>query len=114
MCVKSSVSLISFSTVPSAPPTLIYIHEVTSFNVTLHWDPVDCIEQNGDIIGYSVRYGIERSGSIQVANVFGGSRTEITISGLNCGANYSIEVAAVNSAGTGVYSKALSFITEGI
>ena len=61
-----------------------------------------------------MRYGKEQRGSIQVTNIFGDSSTEITISGLDCAATYSIEIAAVNSAGTGVYSKALSFITLGI
>ena len=37
-------------------------------------------------------------------SVSGGSVTEATISGLTPSTTYSIEVAAVNSAGTGVYS----------
>ena len=37
-------------------------------------------------------------------SVSGGSVTETTISGLTPSTTYSIEVAAVNSIGTGVYS----------
>ena len=37
-------------------------------------------------------------------SVSGGSVTEATISGLTPSTNYSIEVAAVNNIGTGVYS----------
>ena len=37
-------------------------------------------------------------------SVSGGGATQTTISGLMPSTNYSIEVAAVNSAGTGVYS----------
>ena len=37
-------------------------------------------------------------------SVSGGSVTEVTISGLTPSTTYSIEVAAVNNAGTGVYS----------
>ena len=37
-------------------------------------------------------------------NVSGGSVTEATISTLSLSTNYTIQVAAVNSAGTGVYS----------
>ena len=37
-------------------------------------------------------------------SVSGGNVTEATISGLTPSTTYSIEVAAVNSAGTGVYS----------
>ena len=46
-------------------------------------------------------------------NVSGEATTETTISGLNAATNYSIEVAAVNSAGTGVYSNPVSKITSG-
>ena len=107
---KKETYLMPFSTVPSAPPTHIYIHEVTSFNVTVHWDPVNCIEQNGNITGYSVQYWVEESKTILIANV---PMTEITISGFFCATNYYLKVAAVNSAGTGVYSNATLFTTEG-
>ena len=41
-----------------------------------------------------------------------GSNTTVTISGLESSTNYSIEVAAVNSAGTGVYSDPLTVETS--
>ena len=47
-------------------------------------------------------------------SVSGGSITEATISGLTPSTTYSIEVAAVNGAGTGVYSNAVARLTEGI
>ena len=74
---------------------------------------MDCIHRNGDITGYSVQYGVEGSGSTQTMNVPGGNTTETTISGLNSATTYSIEVAAVNSAGTGDYSNTISAITSG-
>ena len=48
-------------------------------------------------------------------NVSGGATTEATISGLNSATTYmySIEVAAVNGAGTGDYSNSISAITSG-
>ena len=46
-------------------------------------------------------------------NILGGTTTEATISGLNSATNYSIEVAAVNSAGTGNYSHTIFAITSG-
>ena len=45
-------------------------------------------------------------------SVSGGSVTEATISSLMSSTTYSIEVAAVNSAGTGVYSDLLIVQTE--
>ena len=45
-------------------------------------------------------------------SVSGGSVTEATISSLMSSTTYSIQVAAVNSAGTGVYSELLNVQTE--
>ena len=79
----------------------------TSINVT--WRrPADCRDQNGEITGYSVRYGEEGSGEgdrrVQMApgDSSGGM---ITISGLTKETVYTVEVAAKTSAGTGVYSE---------
>ena len=54
-----------------------------------------------------MRYGVQGSGSIQTESVSGGATTEATFSGLTKDTSYGIEVAAVNSAGVGVYSDPL-------
>ena len=51
-----------------------------------------------------MRYGVQGNRNTQYLNVSGGSVTEATISSLMPSTTYSIQVAAVNSAGTGVYS----------
>ena len=104
----------SFPPAPSAPPKHVNVSELTSSSITVQWGSVDCSHHNGNITGYSVRYAVQGSGNTQARGIAGGSATEVTISELDCGATYSIEVAAVNSAGTGVYSNALSVIMEGI
>ena len=93
-------------TAPSAAPTSVSVPDehVTSSNITVQWGAVDCIHHNGDITGYSVRYGVQGSGSTQTSDVSGGGATNIVISGLTSSTNYTVEVAAVNSVGTGVYS----------
>ena len=100
---------------PSAAPTSVSVSEVTSSSITVQWGAVDCIHRNGDITGYSVRYGVQGSavGDRTVEMVSGGDTTQTTISGLTPSTTYSIEVAAVNSAGTGVYSNAVYNLTEG-
>ena len=105
----------SFPPAPSAPPTSVSTSDVTSSNITVQWGPVNCIDRNGDITGYSVRYGVQGNVSPQTMNVSGGDTTEATISGLNSATTYmySIEVAAVNGAGTGDYSNSISAITSG-
>ena len=66
------------------------------------------IIMNGDNTGYSMRYREMRNNMAHttVLNITGASVTEATISNLTPFTNYSIQLAAVNSAGTGVFSNA--------
>ena len=89
------------------------VSEVTSSNITVQWEAVDCIHQNGDITGYSVQYNEVGSESIQNISVTGGSVTEKTISNLTSSTTYNVQVAAVNDAGTGVFSNSTSIMTLG-
>ena len=97
-----------FPPAPSAAPTSVSVSEVTSSSITVQWEAVDCIHRNGDNTGYSVQYGV------QTKRVSGGGATQTTISRLTASTEYSIQVAAVNSAGTGVYSNAIMQLTQGI
>ena len=97
---------------PSAPPASVSISDVISISITVQWGTVDCIHRNGDITGYSVRYGVRESGSTQTESVSEDATTEATISGLVPSTSYVIEVAAVNSAGIGVYSDPLTVETS--
>ena len=103
----------SFPPAPSAPPTSVSTSDITSSTIVLQWGPVVCIHRNGDITGYSVRYDVQGSGSTQTMSVSGGGTTDTIITGLNNATNYSIEVAAVNGAGTGNYSYSISANTSG-
>ena len=94
----------SIPTVPSASPPDVTVTDVTSSTITVQWGEVPCIHQNGAITGYSVKYGVMGSGNTQTMAVSGASTTQTTISGLMTSTTYSIRVAAVNIAGTGVYS----------
>ena len=51
-----------------------------------------------------MQYGVQGSGSTQTTSVSGGATREATIPGLVSDTTYSIEVAAVNNAGFGLYS----------
>ena len=95
---------------PSAPPENVSFTS-KSTSITVQWEMVPCIHQNGPITGYSVRYGMKGSGSTQTETVSGASQT--TISNLMPSTNYSFEVAAVNSVGTGNYSYPLTTRTGG-
>ena len=59
-----------------------------------------------------MRYGVQGSGTTQIVNISGGATTEATISGLTPSTSYSLAVAAVNSAGIGVYTDLLNVTTD--
>ena len=101
-------------TAPSAPPSSVTVTSVTSSTISVQWGSVPCIHQNGDITGYSVQYEVMGSGNTQTEMVSGDSSGGMTtISGLTPSTTYSIELAAVNSAGTGVFSNSQTAMTLG-
>ena len=89
------------------------VSEVNDTSVTVQWEMVPCIHQNGDITGYRVQYE-EVDGISTTVSVSGGDVTEATITGLASSTNYSVQVAAVNNVGTGVFSSSLYVDTPGI
>ena len=89
------------------------VSAVTSSSIIVQWGPVNCIERNGDITSYLVQYGVVGSDSTLPVSV-SGSVTETTISMLMPSTNYSIQVAAVNSGGTGVFSIIIFQLTHGM
>ena len=80
--------------------------------INVQWGAVDCIHRNGDITGYSVQYTGGGSRELTLS-VTGDSTKMATLTGLVPLIFYAIEVAAVNSAGTGVYSDHMILLTEG-
>ena len=101
-----------YDTAPSAPPTDVRVLVNSSTSITVQWREVSCIHQNGEITGYSVQYGVEGSSETQTITVSGDfSEGMEMISGLNKQTMYTVQVAAVNSAGTGEYSDPLPFET---
>ena len=80
----------------------------------VRWGPVPNSHRNGDITGYSVRYGVQGSGQTAIPFVQGEDSAALQLSGLRPRTLYEIQVAAVNSAGTGVYSNSILQMTTGI
>ena len=66
---------------------------------------MDCIHQNGDIIGYVVRYGEEGGGQTHTFPNGDSSGGMTTLSGLTKQTVYTVQVAARTSGGTGVFSQ---------
>ena len=86
---------------------------VTSSTISVQWGSVPCIHQNGNITGYLVQYEVDGSGNTQITNVNEAGVTEATLSNLTASTTYSIQVAAVNDAGTGVFNNGQYAMTLG-
>ena len=99
-----------FSAVPSPLPSSISTSS-TPTTITVQWGEVECIDRNGEITGYSVRYS--GGGSTDTMPVSGGDTRQTTISGLTPSTDYTIKVAAVNSVGAGPYSTGMVERTAG-
>ena len=106
--VNLSASLKFISLVPTAAPK-VTLTFATSYSITLQWETVPSEHRNGDVTGYSIKYGEMESFNNQsktVMNITGTSVTEATIFNLILSTNYSIQIAAVNNVGVGVFSNA--------
>ena len=75
---------------------------------------MECIHRNGEITGYILQYGVYGSEAKQLMSILGGDTNRATILELTSATTYSIEVAAVNRNGTGVFSAPLIVTTQGI
>ena len=88
---------------------------MTPTSITVQWNTVPCLEQNGDITGYTLRVlesGEVESGVMErVVDVVGDDVSQVTISGLTQLSTYSIKVAAVNGISTGPYSDSITINT---
>ena len=82
------------------------ISSVTSSSITVQWGRVSCIDRNSEITGYTVRYGQTGSTTTVMESVSGTSDSDrmFTASGLIPRTNYTFEIAAVSSEGTGPFS----------
>ena len=89
---------------------------VTSSNITVKWRPVDCIHRNGEIAGYSVRYGeLGTAAENRTLMMLAGrdsNSTIIPVLNPSTEYEYTVEVAAVNNIGTGVYSAIVNRLTQ--
>ena len=101
----------AFSPASTGTPQEVTVVDTTSTNITVQWQEVPCIDRNGDITGYTVRYNISGCNNVTLHN---NSDTLVaTLVELIPFANYSIEVAAVNDNGTGPFSTPVYIRTHG-
>ena len=90
------------------------VYNVTTHSIMLWWSPPPCRHHNGELTGYSVRYGAVNSDDMLTMNVSGVQVTMTSVFGLESATFYRIQVAAFNKIGTGPFSHFLYFRTPGI
>ena len=96
---------------PSAPPTSVQGHNLSSTSIFVSWGEVPPDDQNGVILSYTVTYRALPSGSEQMENVTA-PNTTATLTGLNEYTNYSITVFASTIKGGGNKSVPIVVITD--
>ena len=96
---------------PTGPPTSVTNGTITSNSITVQWGEVACLDRNGEITGYTAR--AMTSGRIEGTVVVNGSEMEATLTGLTPSTQYIVQVAAVNSAGSGPFSPISVYTTKG-
>ena len=92
--------LVLLSPAPSGAPVPIILFTVTPNSATVQWGEVPCLQRNGEITGYTVTATNSDGMEEGTASVDVDAR-QATISGLTPSTQYTVSVAAVNSAGTG-------------
>ena len=94
--------------VPSGAPQSLEAMLVQPTEVSLRWREVACVQQNGPITSYVVRYyatcGADRHVQWNKSIVTAGS----TIDGLAPNTEYAFQVAAINGNGTGPFSEPIT------
>ena len=75
--------------------------------VSLNWTEVHCVQQNGPITGYVVRYYATCGPDRDVQQTKSVVTTGSIIDGLTPNTEYAFQVAAVNTNGTGPFSEAM-------
>jgi hypothetical protein len=83
---------------PSAPPSDL-VTSSDSSSVSLSWNPPPTKDHNGQLTGYTVKYGL--SADAQSSKPTCG--TSVTIGGLNSNTEYTFQVSAMNAAGNGPF-----------
>ena len=100
---------------PTWPPKNVKILWITRRAAKLSWKAIPCHHQNGRILGYLVRHDYElRNGTFAMQQSETAQNSfNITLVNLRPNSNYSVQVAGVNDAGAGPFSRPIHLATLG-
>ena len=94
-----------YPSVPTGAPQSLEARFVQPTEVYLRWREVPCVQQNGPITGYAVRYYATHSTDRDIHQNKSVVTTGDIIDGLTPNTEYAFQVAAVNVNGTGPFSE---------
>ena len=77
---------------------------VTSTSTSLTWENIDCIQHNGVLTGYNIKYYGLKDGALATIIVGSSNTTSYTVYGLMPFFEYWFHIAGVNINGTGPYT----------
>ena len=89
---------------PSAAPRDFTSHTVASTSISLTWKNIDCIQRNGVLTGFDIKYYRQVDGALATTIVGGSDTTSYTVGDLFPYSEYWFHIAAVNSEGLGPYN----------
>uniref|UniRef100_A0A452S4G3 Neogenin 1 n=1 Tax=Ursus americanus TaxID=9643 RepID=A0A452S4G3_URSAM len=95
------VAVRTLSDVPSAAPQNLSLEVRNSKSIVIHWQPPPLATQNGQIIGYKIRYRKASRKSDVTETLVTGTQLSQLIEGLDRGTEYNFRVAALTVNGTG-------------
>jgi len=104
---SNNYNLNAHAIVSDGPPRDVTLMDTDPATLSVTYKPPLRPLRNGDVTGYVIRYTRVGSGVSQTITVDGGSNFRSRISvipGVMAYTNYSVEVAAVNVNGTGLFS----------
>ena len=98
--------MIIITLVPTGAPRNLQATSITAVSVSIQWDEIECLEQNGPITGYTVTLN-----GIPLSTLLPSVR-EYTLTGLSSLTGYTVSVFGANAIGNGP-SRSIAVQTAG-
>ena len=92
-----------YSPAPSGPPGTPSLRTSTPTSIELNWTNIECLQQNGIITSFTIRYRLQGSTQDTPVNTQTAA-TSFNVTGLSAFTIYTFSVAGSNSIGMGAFS----------
>ena len=99
---------------PPVPPNGVKVVHITRRSAKVKWNLLPIVQSYGVITGYAIRI-LERTtfNSLNATYTVNNQQRKFQITDLLPSSKYAVEVAAITSGGTGIFSKPVIFLTQG-